>query len=216
MKTKLNKIRKPKKPPKRGVILRNALLFLLLGVILGIFAKWLDELALDSRIWWHLIIEKLDLVNVFSGLPIWLTITLAISVFSGGPGRAALYSFLFLLGMCASYHAYTVLFAGFNPDRYMMIWYGITVLSPLLAVLCWYGKSAANAAIALDTLIMAVMAASCFSLGWVYIGLNGAINAFLFAISAVILCKKPKQIIISTLGGVALAVAVTPLLPFSL
>ena len=216
MKTKLNKIRKPKKKPKRGVVLRNALLLLLLGILLGLFAKWLDELALDSRIWWHLLIEKLNLVQVFSDLPIWLTITLAISVFSGSPGRAALYSFLFLLGMCVSYHAYTVLFAGFNPDRYMMIWYGITAASPLLAVLCWYGKSAANAAIAVDALIMAVMAMTCFSVGWVYIGLNGAVNAILFALSAIILYKKPKQILISTLGGVALAVAVGPLLPFSL
>ena len=63
MKTKLNKIRKPKKKPTGGVMLRNALLILLLGVLLGVFAKWLDELELDDRIWWHLVIEKLDLGN---------------------------------------------------------------------------------------------------------------------------------------------------------
>lgn len=213
MKTKLNKIRKPKKKPSSGVMLRNALLLLLLGVLLGVFAKWLDELALDDRIWWHLVIEKLDLGNVFSELPVWLALTMAIAVFSGSPGRAALHGFLFLLGMCTAYHAYTIIFAGFNPDRYMLIWYGITLASPLLAAICWYGKSGANVSIVVDTLLLAAMASFSFSLGWVYIGLNGIVNALLFGAAVVILYKTPKQILISTLGGVALAVAVSPLIP---
>ena len=213
MKTKLDKIRKPKKQPKNGSLLRSALLILLLGVLLGVFAKWLDELELDDRIWWHPAIEKLDLGNVFSELPVWLALTMAIAVFSGSPGRAALHGFLFLLGMCTAYHAYTIIFAGFNPDRYMLIWYGITLVSPLLAVLCWYGKSGANVSIVIDTLLLAVMALFSFSLGWVYIGLNGAVNAVLFGAAVVILYKTPKQILISALGGIALAVAVSPLIP---
>ena len=39
----------------------------------------------------------------------------------------------------------------------------------------------------------------------------GLIN--LFGAAVVILFKTPKQILISTLGGVALAVAVSPLIP---
>ena len=197
-------------------MVRNTLLLALLGIVLGVFAKWLDQLALDDRVWWHLLIEKLDLVNVFSGLPVWLTMTLAIAVFSRTPGRAALNGFVFLLGMCLAYHAYTVLFAGFNPDRYMMIWYGLTAVSPLLAAVCWYGRGPTNASILIDTLILAVMAMTCFSVGWVYIGFNGAVNAALFAVAVVVLYQKPKQILISALGGAALAVAVFPLLPLSL
>ena len=217
MKKKLDKIRKPKKKPtSRGALFRNTLLLALLGIALGVFAKWLDELSPDDRVWWQLIIEKLDLSSVFSGLPVWLTITLAIAVSSRSPGRAALNGFVFLLGMCVAYHAYTVLFAGFNPDRYMMIWYSLTALSPLLAAICWYGRGTGNVPIVIDTLILAVMAMTCFSVGWVYIGLNGAVNAVLFAIAAALLYQKPKQILISALGGEALAVAVSPLLPFSL
>ena len=215
MKTKLNKIRKPKKKKNsRGSLFRNTILILLLGAALGIFAKWLDELAIDDRVWWQLIIEKLDLGSVFSEMPVWLVLTMAVAVFSGSPGQAALHSFVFLLGMCLAYHAYTIMFAGFNPDRYMMIWYALAAASPLLGAVCWYGKSAHNAAIAIDVLLLAVLFRFCFSVGWVYVGLNGIVNAALFAVAIIILYKSPKQILIGALGGAALAVALGPLLPF--
>ena len=214
MKKRFATIRKPKNRPTRGAMLRNAVLLALLGITLGVFAKWLDELVVDDRIWWQLIIERLDLGNVFSEMPVWLVLTMAIAVFSGSPGRAALNSFVFLLGMCLAYHAYTIVFAGFNPDRYMMIWYGITAASPLLGAVCWYGKSGHNAAIAIDVLLLAVLFRFCFSVGWVYVGLNGIVNAALFAVAVIVLYKQPKQILIGALGGAALAVALGPLLPF--
>ena len=214
MKKQLAKIRKPGSRPNRRAMIRNTVLLALLGIALGVFAKWLDELVLDDNVWWHAIIEKLDLGNVFSEMPVWLVLTMAVAVFSVSPGRAALHSFVFLLGMCLAYHAYTVIFAGFNPDRYMMIWYGIAAASPLLGAVCWYGKSGHNAAIVIDVLLLAVMFRFCFSVGWIYVGLNGTVNAALFAVAVVVLYKQPKQILIAALGGAALAVAVGPLLPF--
>ena len=212
MKKRLAIIRKPNKKSPRAV--RHTVLVLLLGVALGIFAKWLDELAIDDRVWWQLVIEKLDLGNVFSEMPVWLVLTMAIAVFSGSPGRAALRSFLFLLGMCLAYHVYAIVVAGFNPDHYMLIWYGIAACSPLLGAVCWYGKSAHNAAIAIDVILLAVLFRFCFSVGWVYVGLNGIVNAALFVVAVIVLYKQPKQILIAALGGAALAVAVGPLLPF--
>ena len=212
MRKKLDHIRKPNRKSFHAV--RHTILILLLGVALGIFAKWLDELAIDDAVPWQALIGRLDLGNVFSEMPVWLVLTMAVAVFSGTPGRAALRSFLFLLGMCLAYHAYTIVVAGFNPERYMMIWYGIAACSPLLGAVCWYGKSAHNAAIVIDVVLLAVLFRFCFSVGWVYVGLNGIVNAALFAVAVIVLYKKPKQIIIATLGGAALAVALGPLLPF--
>ena len=132
VKARINQIRTPKQCSVKSAVI-SAALTSIAGIVLGIIAKWLDNLALDSTIWWHRLFETLDLGNFFSDFAIWLLIALVIAVFSSSALRAALNVFAFFAGMCAAYHAYTVLFSGFNPSSYMMIWYGITLLSPILA-----------------------------------------------------------------------------------
>ena len=48
--------------------------------------------------------------------------------------------FLFFAGMISSYYLYSALVAGFLPLNYALIWCGFTVISPLLACICWYAK----------------------------------------------------------------------------
>ena len=139
VKERLNQIRTPNRCSIKSALISATLIFVV-GVVLGIFSKWLDNLALDSTIWWHRLFETLDLGNFFSDFAIWLLIAMVIAVFSPSAMRAAHNVFVFFAGMCVAYHAYTVLLSGFNPSSYMMIWYGITLISPFLAMLCWYAK----------------------------------------------------------------------------
>lgn len=209
----LNKIRKPKEHTK-GTTAATAAACLVFGIALGLFAKWLDNLGLDSGIWWHRLIEKFDLGNFFSDIAIWLLLALAIAVFSASAMQAAVNVFVFFAGMCAAYHLYTVLFAGFNPASYMMLWYGITILSPLLAAFCWYARGTGAAAIILDIGIMSIFTVSCFAIGFIYINVKGILYVLVYVAAAAILYTSPRQLLIMLPLGFFLSFLVHPIWPF--
>ena len=207
MKAWLYNIRKPDRDTKWSEQIANSMLVLVLGITLGVVAKWLDSIPFNSAVWWQYILGILDLRNVFSEFAIWLLIALAVSVYSRTPLRASLNSFLFFAGMCISYHLYTIVFAGFNPQRYMMIWYGFTLLAPVLAFICWFGKGETKVSIIIDIFILAVMMSVCFAIGLWYIDVTRIINVLIFAGSISVLYSGPKQTVISLLGAVALSFA---------
>lgn len=164
MKDILNEIRNPDKNLKIKNKILNTFLIFLFGVILGIFSKWLDNLSIDDSIWWQHILGMLDLSNIFSSFGIWLFIAITISIFSKTPRRASINVLLFFLGMTISYHLYTIFFSGFNPMKYMMIWYSFTLVSPLLAYVCWYAKGKSKVSMLISCLIFSIMFISSFNI----------------------------------------------------
>ena len=207
MKEYLDNIRKPENNLELSAKITYSILILLLGIVLGIFSKWLDDLPIDDAVWWQHILGILDLRNVFSLPAIWFLIALSISIYSQSPSRAGINAFLFFAGMCVSYHLYTIVFSGFNPQKYMMIWYGLTIVSPILAFICWYGKGKTNASLIIDIFILGVMMLSCFSIGMWYFNITNPIDALIFIISIIILYNTPKHTILSLLGAAILAFA---------
>ena len=203
MREYLNKIRKPVKLNLKKCIV-NSLLILILGIVLGILSKWLDNLAIDNNIWWHNIIETLDLNNFFSSIGIWLFIAISISVYSKSALRASINVFVFFLGMCVSYHMYTILFSGFNPSEYMKIWYGLTIVSPLLAYIVWYSKSDNKISIVINSIIMFIMITVCFNVGMFYFDIKSILDTLVFIGTVLVLYKRPT-IFISIFIGLVLS-----------
>ena len=193
MKEFLEKIRIPDNNLKLNKKIINTSLIFLLGIALGVFSKWLDNLSIDDKIWWQHILGILDLNNVFSLFGIWILIATTTSVFSKTPLRASLNVFLFFVGMIVSYHLYTICFSGFNSKNYMMIWYGITIITPLLAFICWYAKGEGKISIIISGIILAIMLISSFSIGMWYFYFKSIIDTILFIGTILVLYVSPKN-----------------------
>lgn len=202
-----SKIRTSNMNIKNKVI--NTFLIFLLGIVLGILSKWLDEFRDVDSILWYILNGILDLRNIFSEFGIWIFIAIAISVYSKTPLRAGLNTFFFFVGMTVSYHLYTIYFCGFNPKRYMMIWYGITLLTPIFAFVCWYAKSKSKVALVIRCLIFCVMFLSSFNIGIWYFDLKSIIDLILFIGTILVLYKNPKDSLLSLIISLILAFGVS-------
>ena len=108
--------------------------------------------------------------------------------------------------MTVSYHLYTIMFTGFNPKSYMMIWYGITAITPILAFICWYAKGNNKISIIISSVILAVMLIESFSVGIWYFYFKSIIDTLLFLGTMIVLYTKPKNSVYSLLFAVILVI----------
>ena len=219
MKTPLTGIRSPRPagPASRRALLW--LLFLLLGVGMGIFAKWLDTLVFDDSVPWQRFLGKIDPGGLFSGIAVWFLLALAIAVFSPAPLEAGIRVFLFYAGMCASYHLYSIFVVRFTPTAgYMLTWYGLTLVSPILAYFIWYARGEGVFPLVLNILILSNMVGACFYFGlwdfaWHGRFFDGIPNLILFLASVAVLYKSPKRTLVTVPAAFVTALFFSPLMP---
>lgn len=195
-------------PEKRYTVrqgIRRILLCLLLGAALGVLAKQLDLISYSGATFWERALEWLDLGNFLSDLPFWLAVGLAIAVYAPSAFQAGDGVFFFFLGMCGAYHWYSIHFGGFNPSGYMRIWYGLTVISPVLGWLCWYAKGKGPIASGIQALIFTVLLLSCFGIGFWYFDFRGILYTAAFLICVFMLNVTPKRTLACLGSAVLLA-----------
>ena len=185
--------------------IKNSIIVFVFGIVLGVFSKWLDNLSLNDNIWWQHILGIIDLGNVLSSLGVWILIAVCISIYSNSPLRASINVFIFFLGMCVSYHIYTIAFVGFNPRNYMLIWYGITLISPFMAFVCWYAKGNGIIAFIVKVAIITVMILCSFAIGMWYFDFTSVINTIFFITTLVVLYDTPKELMYSLICSIVMA-----------
>ena len=207
MKEFLNQIRKPVQIPISRKILYSAVV-MLVGVVLGIVSKALDETASNLL---PTFLQLLDLRNFFSRMGFWMFSGICIAIYSKLPLRAALNVFLFFAGMVSSYYLYTVQVARFFPKSYMMIWIVITILSPLMGAVCWYAKGTHPVSLCLSAGILMLMTRQAFSFGFWYFDVRYAMELLLWFLTIAVLYKTPKQILLVSGGGMLLFFITSPL-----
>lgn len=213
----LEKIRSPKKRLSFARMTFHTIIIFFLGIALGIFSKYLDYQQGDLPTFLMALDETFDLHNFFGRFSIWIAIAVCISVYSNSSIRAAINVFIFFAGMVSSYYWYSKFIAGFLPISYAMIWIGFTIISPLLAFICWYAKGTSHISLILSSLICAVFFNMTFTYGWSYFDI-GSILEVIVCVCALVILKRStiKETCIMIVLGVIAAPIIKLILPYQL
>ena len=186
--------------------------FLILGILLGVLSKHLDCTASNELPY---IVQLLDIRNFFSRFAIWVLIALDISVYSNSPVEAGMNVFAFFLGMVSSYYWYSNYVAGFFPKSYAVIWFGMTLITPLMAYVCWYAKGTSKVSFSLSAMIIAVLFNMTFVYGWIYFEMYSLLELLVFICGLAVLKRNTiKDSIMMTAMGIVLAFVLNLLVPF--
>ena len=199
MKAFLETIRKPEAGRARSRQIRDTLIIILFGFLLGVVQKRIDgNVNLPS------FLQQLDIANYFGRLAVWVLLGTILSVYAETPLRAGINTSLFFLSMVAGYYLYCHYALGFLPQQYMMMWAAISAASFFLARLCWYAKGQGSIAVTLSGIILGVLFAQTFNIiqgFYVYHWLE--IPTWLAGV--IVLRRKPKEYAIAL--GLSIVVA---------
>ena len=202
----LNDIRGTENPiPVKNKII-NTTIILFLGIALGTFSKYLDFRQAELPGMIMAIDGALDIHNFLGRFAIWVLIALCISIYSNSAIRASINVFAFFIGMVASYYLYSNYIAGFFPRSYALIWFGFTVVSPLLAFVCWYARGKSKLAFILSALILAVLFNMCFVYGFGYFSAWSVLEVIVFIIGFIVL-KRDRLRSSAIMGTISIVLA---------
>lgn len=212
MKKFLNDIRSAENPIPLNKQIINTVCILFIGIILGTFSKFLDTMPTNEM---PFIFEFLDMRNFLGRFAIWLLAALCISIYSNSSIRASVNVFVFFVGMVTSYYLYSRFAAGFFPGSYAMIWAAFTVISPLLAFICWYARGKSKLAFMLSAIILAVLFNTTFVYGNGYFEMRSILELIVFICAVIFLKRKTiKDTMIMLVLSVGMASALGFAVPF--
>lgn len=179
---------------------------LILGVLLGVMAKYLDTVAVDGS-WRTTVLHYL--ADTFTRLGVWVLTATLIAAYGRTMYRAALHTFLFFSGMLISYYVYSSYLFGFFPTSYFLQWGVSALLSPLAAIVVWHAKNNGRLAYILPALPMGLMLTLALGIGRFYVHVNYLDELFFYLVLCVIFYKNPKQaassIVLSFIVAILLA-----------
>lgn len=151
-----------------------AIIFLLLGAVIGFVSKWLD---LNNEFFGAL----------FSRIMIWFVLCTSIAVYSKKPINAAVNVFAFCIGMLTAYYLAAIWWDAVWGKTFMYGWVAFSLCSPFFTFLTWYAKGKGMFAVLLKTGIILVS----FAAETVLFGFR-AYNILLLAFLAYILFFSRK------------------------
>lgn len=83
----------------------------------------------------------------------------------------------------------------------MMIWIAMTLLAPLLAIVCWYAKGNGSISVCISALIVMIMTRQAFAFGFWYLDIRYILELILWSLTLFVLFQATKQMIKVTIIG---------------
>ncbi len=188
-----------------GHVLFGFIIYFSFGCLMGIFAKYLDNLALNNDEIWHRFLELFDLRNVFSRLAIWALIAFIIALKSKNAWHAAFFVYGFFIGMMMGYYAVTIYISGFFPRQVMIFWILITHVTPILAWLVWHMNEENILSNVMASVVLAFFISQAFSFGYWYVDFRYFVEGVILLVSSVLVYKSRKQFITTLVVAIVLA-----------
>lgn len=189
---------------------------LILGILLGVFQKYLDISQAELPSILGTIDRLFDLHNFFGEFLPWIVAAVCLSVYSASPIRAGVNVFSFFTGMVSSYYLYSYYVGGFFPRSYALLWVVFTVLSPLLAFLCWYARGKGWLALLISTGILAVLINMTFSYGLWYFHVRSFLHFIMLLAGTLVLHKGTKETLLQIGLSIPLAILLNLLIPYGI
>ncbi len=170
-------------------------LLLIAGVLLGLFSKYIDSLPEGYL---PILVENLRIDRLMSRMPIWLCLALTIALYSRTPLKASISVFLFFSGLIGSYYWYSAVVLGIFSSSKIIYWLWFTLLSPVLAYLCWYVNLKNKFSLFLSVCILLVLAYYTFIDGLRTFGQIFLLDILVFIVACIIIKIKEtkKQLIL--------------------
>jgi hypothetical protein len=94
-----------------------------------------------------------------------------------------------------------------------MIWIGLTIVSPLLAFICWYAKGKGKVALAISVGSIAVLFNLSFSYGMGYFDIRSPLELLVFICGVIVLRRTAKETIILLGMGAVFAFILNMIIP---
>lgn len=205
-----NNIRKPENSLSVWKKVIYSICIMVFGILLGVVSKHLDCTPVNKLPY---ILQSLDIRNFLGRFSIWIFIAVCISIYSKSAFRAGVNVFVFFTGMVSSYYLYSKFIAGFFPRSYAMIWVGFTIVSPILAWICWYARGNGKIALTISAGITAVLFNTTFVYGPGYFDVPYIPEFIVFLLTLFVLRRTVKETMIMIAAGVIIAVILNYISP---
>lgn len=192
---------------------KELLFSLILGLALGVLAKYLDTIPMVDHSLWHRVGNYLG--DLFTRLGIWVFIATIIAIKSKNLLNASLKILLFFAGMLTSYYLYSAYLFGFFPKAYFIFWGRIALVSPVFGALVYLAKHDRKFTKTLPALPLGLMIYLSLSFGYLYLSVSYLSEFIMLLVMGKIFYRQPKQLGIVISLAIILALLLKEYSPFA-